>query len=825
MQRTAVPGLTTSAGRGAAQRRAGYRCALFVLLLLSSVAQATEDPSFGAWSMGNQAPGNLLATHSSLLRNNKILVVGGSSYNCCFTWGKEDTHLYDIATGTWSAPLATPAPYGSDRDAFCSGHAHDDRGGVIFQGGLRGYWEENGHGIVNSARYDVAGGSFTQLGNSAAHWYPTLVAGPNAMFIFPGPETEWDNTPEGDRIHKLNYGTNNWVSTGVSLVTKSTYPRVSLMPDGKFFIASPANADRKNYYFDPDSNLFTPAGTDLVPESDPAGIHCCEAWKGSGVLLPLVPELGGYPHPKFALTNGVSSWVKDLGVANPAWQLMGIRPTELGTPPPERNFANAVLLPTGQVFINGGVGSSEHDAAAVLKAEIYDPETNAWLLTSAATVPRNYHAVTLLMPDGRVWTASASQEHSGSQCGVVHGCGGPEMSEERVEIFTPWYYGRDDRPQLTSCPSSMVSDGRQYDIGISASKGMNVGRVVLMRAGSVTHAFDSDQRQIRLDIVGNTASKVTVKAPYNANAAPPGDYMLFALRSIASRGFKRWVPSVACWTRVQSSARKAEGSPIWMYTQTPCTGNSCPGWRKLDNNPKTVAIAAAGGHHDQNLYQLHNDGWIWRYTGAPCVDDSCPGWQRLDNNTKTVAIAAAGAQLYQLHNDGWIWRYTGLPCSGDSCPGWQRLDRNSKTVAIAAAGNQLYQLHNDGWIWRYTGTSCDGDNCSGWQRLDNNAKTVAISGWQPAVPVAQRRRGVALHRHAVQRRQLSRLAEARQQFENRGYSVRRQPTLPAAQRRLDLALHRYTVQRRRMHRLATHRQQFTHRCTGGERQRAVPDPQ
>ncbi|MBK8277280.1 MAG: hypothetical protein IPK92_16060 [Nitrospira sp.] len=161
---------------------------------------------------------------------------------------------------------------------------------------------------------------------------------------------------------------------------------------------------------------------------------------------------------------------------------------------------------------------------------------------------------------------------------------------------------------------------------------------------------------------------------------------------------------------------------IWRYTGTPCNGESCPGWQRLDNNQKTVAIAADG---DQ-LYQLHNDGWIWRYTGTLCNGESCPGWQRLDNNQKTVSIVAAGGALYQLHNDGWIWRYTGTACSSESCPGWQRLDNNQKTVAIAADGDQLYQLHNDGWTWRYTGTPCNGESCPGWQRLDNNQKTVSI---------------------------------------------------------------------------------------------------
>src|SRR5216117_1918076 len=48
------------------------------------------DQSFGTWSQGNPAPSHFLATHSTLLRNNKIVTVGGSSYNCCFARGKEE---------------------------------------------------------------------------------------------------------------------------------------------------------------------------------------------------------------------------------------------------------------------------------------------------------------------------------------------------------------------------------------------------------------------------------------------------------------------------------------------------------------------------------------------------------------------------------------------------------------------------------------------------------------------------------------------------------------------------------------------------------------
>jgi hypothetical protein len=701
--------------------------------LSSTVSWAETDPTFGTWSFGQTAPGHLLATHPTLLRNNKILVVGGSSYNCCYAWGHEEARLYDIGSGTWSAPLASPAPYGADKDAFCSGHAHDHTGNVIFQGGLHSY-EHNGFGIPNSARYDVASGTFQQIGGERPHWYPTLVAGERQTFNFPGRATSLEAFADADRIHKLGYGETTWVATGATLVTKSTYPRVVLLPSGKFFIASPADADRKNYFYDPRTDAITPAGNDLVPYSEPdaPGDPLDEAfqtnggpsWRGSGVLLPLVATQRAYLSPRFALINGAQAWAKDLGIASPAWTPMGVRPPEVGGA--IRSYANATLLPTGQVFVTGGVRPPhEHDDAAVLNGEIYDPEWNAWLRTAAATVPRNYHGVAVLLPDGRVWTASGSQEHEGSQCGPM--CGGPERTEERVEIFTPWYVGRSDRPRITSAPGTVISDGREFSIGIGGSQGAAIGRVVLMRPGSPTHSFDANQRLVELDIVSRTASSVAVRGPYLPAAAPPGDYMLFALRLVASTGFKRWVPSVAAWTRVSNTIRTDEGAPIWRFTGTPCTGEACPGWQRLDNNHKTIAIYAASSHHEQYLYQLHDDGWIWQFTGTACIDDWCPGWQRLDNNAKTVAIAAAGNRLYQLHNDGWIWRYTGTPCNGDSCLGWQRLDDNAMTIAIAASGSELYQLHNDGGIFRYTGAPCAADSCLGWQQLDNNSKTVAIA--------------------------------------------------------------------------------------------------
>lgn len=50
-----------------------------------------------------------------------------------------------------------------------------------------------------------------------------------------------------------------------------------------------------------------------------------------------------------------------------------------------------------------------------------------------------------------------------------------------------------------------------------------------MRCGSVTHAFDGDQRYVGLpfDFIGG--STLRVEAPPDGNVAPPGCYMLWLI--------------------------------------------------------------------------------------------------------------------------------------------------------------------------------------------------------------------------------------------------------------------------------------------------------
>jgi hypothetical protein len=255
----------------------------------------------------------------------------------------------------------------------------------------------------------------------------------------------------------------------------------------------------------------------------------------TSVLLPLLPSTGYRPRVLFC--GGAQPIVLDFGAASPSWKLTGPR-TLSGRP--VRNHANAVLLPTGEVFVCGGAVEPSNDATGVLQAEAYNPDDNTWTTHPAATVVRNYHSVALLMPDGRVWTAGSN--HNAQQSFPAAGVDNREL---RIEIYEPPYY-RADRPQLLSAPGA-IGWGQTFDVRTSQAD-RNV-RVAMIRAGSVTHAFNSDQRYVGLRFSRN-GGWLTVKAPPNTGIAPPGYYLLFVLN-------RDNIPSIGGSVRLGPAARSS----------------------------------------------------------------------------------------------------------------------------------------------------------------------------------------------------------------------------------------------------------------------------
>ncbi|MFT0173167.1 ricin-type beta-trefoil lectin domain protein [Paraburkholderia mimosarum] len=185
----------------------------------------------------------------------------------------------------------------------------------------------------------------------------------------------------------------------------------------------------------------------------------------------------------------------------------------------QRAFANSVILPNGQVVVVGGQTFAQpfSDDTAILTPELWDPTTQRFSPLAAQAVPRTYHSIALLLPDGRVLSGG------GGLCG---GCG---TDHPDVEILTPPYLLNANgtaatRPTLSGVPTDATLG---TTIAVTASR--NVKAFALMRLSSATHAINNEQRRIPVAFTTGTSGEFLLQLPSDPGVAVPGYYMLFAL--------------------------------------------------------------------------------------------------------------------------------------------------------------------------------------------------------------------------------------------------------------------------------------------------------
>jgi hypothetical protein len=455
-------------------------------------------------------------------------------------------------------------------DPFCGGHAHDFDGGVIHAGGVPATCAP-GQGTNKSAKLSPSSHAWSALGNlPEALYYPTLVSGWDKMFAFAG-------SFGTHSVYYKNFGATTWSDTGTDWLTPDTYPRVHLMPDWGFLVSSPLElfSLHTNWEYYPATNQWYQSGTDSVPGNDSReATEIYWRYHHSAVVGGFTPDANHYYISSAAvmIVGGLKAWVKNPFSGSTAWFDSGARPSDpvswLPAPCPphapaalnqvRRWYVNATILPTGQLFVSGGTNLNGPNCEGVRDAEVYGIDLGTvvfpgWFAASPASNVRNYHSVALLLRDGRVWTAGGNADAAGSDCigttcddGCGNGNGTPDTRQLKVQMFKPWYYGRSDRPVISSCPSTMSANGALQTINLSTTDATSITKVSLMRAGSVTHSFDTDQRLIALDnISAPTSKKVTFNAPYSSSVAPKGHYMLFVLSNKLGSPL---LPSIGCWT-------------------------------------------------------------------------------------------------------------------------------------------------------------------------------------------------------------------------------------------------------------------------------------
>ncbi len=201
-----------------------------------------------------------------------------------------------------------------------------------------------------------------------------------------------------------------------------------------------------------------------------------------------------------------------------------------------RAFHNSVVLPSGQVVVIGGQTFEQAftDNNSVLAPEIFDPETETFTALPAMTVPRNYHSIGLLLPDGRVLAGGGGL------------CGGCNANHPDVQILSPHYLFNADgsaavRPQILTAPPSVG-----YGAPVTVTTDSPIASFAMVRMGSTTHTVNNDQRRIAIAATATGSNTYRLAIPSNPGLLLPGYWMLFAMNA-------QGTPSVAAVVNVDQS--------------------------------------------------------------------------------------------------------------------------------------------------------------------------------------------------------------------------------------------------------------------------------
>lgn len=263
----------------------------------------------------------------------------------------------------------------------------------------------------------------------------------------------------------------------------------------------------------------------------------------NGEIRTYVMKAGGNGQSGLAEAQG-SDKVYMIDVTNPAslsWT------EEVSDPlPSNRVEFNLIAPPSGRILAVGGLlkppnapqgPNNPCDPARfdpILRPALFDPYAAAgsrWSVPDAClTCPRAHHAVSLLLPDGSVW--SAGGDFPCEATGV-----------RAYPIYKPAYFFQGARPTITGSPEVVIFGNTFL---VQTLDAQNVTAVRLIRPGAVTHSFDQNQRMLELAFTMVDSDTIRATAPQHGNIAPPGYCMLFA-----ATGANGALPSESRWLRLK----------------------------------------------------------------------------------------------------------------------------------------------------------------------------------------------------------------------------------------------------------------------------------
>lgn len=461
-------------------------------------AAGPQDAIMGAWGpIINWTPH--IPVSAATLPDGRILTFA-SNQRTTFPSGVEFTYA-----ATWNPTNGQFLEFNNpSHDMFCGGLVMLPDGRVLVNGGR--------NTVVLASIFDWRNNTWTRIQNmNDTRWYNTTVALPDGN-VFTVSGSGGSGTAE-----RWNSGTGWSRLTGIDwnvVLAEPGYiniwhPFVTLAPDGRLFHFGPTDT----------MHWLTYGGTGSLANS------------GNNVPGSHYPKEGCwvmYDQGRILVAGGGANTVNNSQDTTTGTSTTNAYTVNLNTTPPTittvasmtyaRQFANCVVLPNGEVLVMGGntTGLKFNDTGSILPCEIWNPQTGQWRTVASISVPRNYHSLSLLLPDGRVLSGGG-------------GLSGNSADHRDVQLYTPASLFNADgsaatRPALSTAPAKI---GAGAAFTVTGTPG--IAQFAFIKMSAITHSVNTDVRRIVLPSTEISSGTYQITAHSSLNVMTPGYWMLFGL--------------------------------------------------------------------------------------------------------------------------------------------------------------------------------------------------------------------------------------------------------------------------------------------------------
>jgi hypothetical protein len=359
-------------------------------------------------------------------------------------------------------------------------------------------------------------------------WYPTLTALPDGKVLSVSGLDGSGQVVDGAKNEIYDPVTKQWTLRPDLDMYFPTYPSLfqTAVPGTLFYSGSntgygPEDKGRDPGFWDLSNNAFRKVpglrDQDMLETSS-------SAWVGP-VQNQTVMVVGGGGVGESPLSSKRID-VIDLSAAEPTFKP--------GPDLPEgTRYAHLVTLPDDTTLITNG--SNDYRGRGLTdnhNARLYHAATNSLSLVADPKVGRNYHSSALLLPDGRVLTIGSDPLFRDKKNSITG------EFDQRIEIFTPPYLYRGDRPVISDAAKN-VEHGATFTATVDSDKAIMAAR--LIRPGSATHMLNTDQRSIALAKAAKPDGSLALTVPAAEALVPSGPYLLFVVDDAGVPSVGRWV--------------------------------------------------------------------------------------------------------------------------------------------------------------------------------------------------------------------------------------------------------------------------------------------